>query len=56
MKDEKLVAVVGATGNQGGSVARRLLEEGGWRVRCLTRDPDKPEARALRRLGRGGEG
>jgi uncharacterized protein YbjT (DUF2867 family) len=51
MKDEKLVAAVGATGNQGGSVARRLLEEGGWRVRCLTRDPDKPEARALRRLG-----
>lgn len=40
------ILVVGATGNQGGAVARHLLE-GGFRVRALVRDPQKPEARAL---------
>jgi len=34
------VLVYGATGSQGSPVARRLLSEG-WRVRVLTRDPDK---------------
>ena len=51
MADEKLIAVVGATGNQGGAVARKLVQEGGWRVRGLSRDLDKPEARALADLG-----
>ncbi len=48
---ERLIAVVGATGKQGGAVARALADEGGWSVRGLTRDLDKPEARALRQLG-----
>ncbi|KAJ0164100.1 NmrA-like family domain-containing protein 1 [Colletotrichum tanaceti] len=42
----KLIAVVGATGNQGGSVARRFLAAG-YRVRALTRDVSSPAATAL---------
>ncbi|NUT94868.1 MAG: NmrA/HSCARG family protein [Saccharothrix sp.] len=45
-----LVVVTGATGRQGGAVARHLLASG-RRVRALTRDPDSPAARALARLG-----
>jgi uncharacterized protein YbjT (DUF2867 family) len=44
--ESKTVAVCGATGRQGGAVARHLLERG-WHVRALTRDPSKPKARAL---------
>jgi uncharacterized protein YbjT (DUF2867 family) len=44
------VAVVGATGRQGGAVARHLLTDG-WRVRGLTRRPNSRPARALGALG-----
>ncbi|MFD5557184.1 NmrA/HSCARG family protein [Streptomyces sp. NPDC127068] len=47
---DKTVLVTGATGGQGGAVARRLLDEG-WRVRALVRDPDRPEAEQLKALG-----
>ncbi|EFQ31056.1 NmrA-like family protein [Colletotrichum graminicola] len=47
---KKLIAVVGATGNQGGSVARRFLAAG-YRVRALTRDSASPSAAALAALG-----
>jgi uncharacterized protein YbjT (DUF2867 family) len=43
---ERLIVVAGATGKQGGAVARSLLERG-FRVRALTRNPQKPEAQAL---------
>ncbi len=42
--------VAGATGQQGGAVARRLLTDG-WPVRALTRDLNKPAARALAEAG-----
>ena len=42
----RLVLVTGATGQQGGAVARNLLERG-FGVRALTRDPEKPEAKVL---------
>lgn len=42
----RAVLVLGATGQQGGAVARHLLKAG-WPVRALTRDPDKPAARVL---------
>jgi len=45
------ILVVGATGAQGGSVARHLLQAGSYRVRCLTRHPDSPAAREFERLG-----
>lgn len=45
-----VIAVVGATGRQGSSVARHLLSDG-WQVRALTRTPSSDAARALRVLG-----
>lgn len=44
---DKTVLVLGATGQQGGSVADALRADG-WRVRALVRDPDKVEALAAR--------
>ncbi|GAA2100123.1 NmrA/HSCARG family protein [Kitasatospora saccharophila] len=44
------VLVTGATGRQGGAVARALLARG-IPVRALVRDPDAPRARAVEGLG-----
>jgi uncharacterized protein YbjT (DUF2867 family) len=44
------VLVTGATGKQGGAVARQLLERG-HKVRAFTRKPDAPAAKALAGLG-----
>ncbi|MDI1476508.1 NmrA/HSCARG family protein [Polyangium sp. y55x31] len=44
------VLVTGATGRQGGAVARALLARGAP-VRALVRDPEAAGARALRKLG-----
>jgi uncharacterized protein YbjT (DUF2867 family) len=38
---EKVIAIVGATGQQGGSVVRVLQAGGQFKVRALTRNPDK---------------
>jgi hypothetical protein len=38
-------------GKQGGSVARSLLQNPAFRVRCITRDPTSKETQALRELG-----
>lgn len=46
----KIIAVTGATGQQGGAVARKLLVDG-WKVRALTRDPGKPAAQELASRG-----
>jgi len=50
IQGEKLIAVTGAAETQGGTVARRLLARG-WKVRALTRDPQKPSAMALAAAG-----
>ncbi|XP_036054215.1 nmrA-like family domain-containing protein 1 [Onychomys torridus] len=47
MADKKLVVVFGATGAQGGSVARTLLEDGTFRVRVVTRNPEQRAAKEL---------
>jgi hypothetical protein len=39
--EKKLIAAVGATGQQGGGVVRALQARGQFRVRALTRNPDK---------------
>ena len=38
---QKLIAVLGATGQQGGAVVRALQQNGRFRVRALTRNPDR---------------
>ena len=48
--DGKIIAVSGATGLQGGVVARKLLSDG-WKVRALVRDANKPAAKELTALG-----
>ncbi|WAL65468.1 NmrA/HSCARG family protein [Amycolatopsis cynarae] len=47
---DRTALVTGATGQQGGAVAARLLADG-WQVRTLTRDPTSPKARALAEAG-----
>lgn len=46
----RIILVAGATGTQGGAVARELAARG-YRVRGLTRDPDSEASRALAALG-----
>jgi uncharacterized protein YbjT (DUF2867 family) len=46
----KLVLVTGATGQQGGGIARKLLGAG-YSVRAMTRKPDGDAAKALAALG-----
>jgi uncharacterized protein YbjT (DUF2867 family) len=50
MTATRTILVTGATGLQGGAVARTLLERG-HQVRALTRHPDAPAARALSQHG-----
>lgn len=45
-----LIVIFGATGKQGGAVARQLLK-GGARIRAVTRKPDSEAARALAAQG-----
>ena len=49
-KKRKTILVTGATGHQGGAVARSLLAAG-WKVKALVRDTKKPAARAIFRRG-----
>ncbi len=49
-RSDRVVLVAGATGRQGGAVARHLLRAG-WQVRAMTRKPDQPPAQALADLG-----
>lgn len=46
-----IVAVAGATGQQGGAVARSLLRHGHFAVRALTRNVDSDKAKALKTAG-----
>jgi len=39
--NKKVIAVIGATGHQGGGVVRALQARGQFKVRALTRDPSK---------------
>lgn len=46
----RTILVTGATGQQGGAAARRLLKDG-WKVRALVRDPKKKSAQDLAASG-----
>jgi uncharacterized protein YbjT (DUF2867 family) len=53
MADKKIIAVVGATGAQGGGLARAILEDknGPFEVRAITRDVNSDKAKALAEAG-----
>jgi uncharacterized protein YbjT (DUF2867 family) len=53
MPDRKIIAVVGATGAQGGGLARAILADatGGFAARALTRKPDSDNAKKLAAQG-----
>jgi uncharacterized protein YbjT (DUF2867 family) len=53
MADQKIIAVFGATGAQGGGLVRAIQAdpEGGFVARAITRDPGSDKARELASLG-----
>jgi uncharacterized protein YbjT (DUF2867 family) len=53
MADKKIIAVLGATGAQGGGLVRAVLNDpnGGFTVRAITRDVNSEKARELAKLG-----
>jgi uncharacterized protein YbjT (DUF2867 family) len=53
MSEKKIIAVVGATGAQGGGLVRAIMDDpdGGFTARALTRNVDSPKAQELAALG-----
>jgi uncharacterized protein YbjT (DUF2867 family) len=53
MPEKKIIAVIGATGAQGGGLMRAILADksGGFAARAITRNPDSEKAQALRKAG-----
>jgi uncharacterized protein YbjT (DUF2867 family) len=49
-KTRDIILITGATGNQGGAIARQLLADG-YQVRAMTRDPQGDRAQALAARG-----
>src|SRR5215469_9385471 len=53
MSEKKVIAVIGATGAQGGGLVRSMLNDpsGGFAARVVTRDVNSPKAQEFARLG-----
>ena len=53
MTEQKIIAVLGATGAQGGGLVRAIQKDarGGYRARAITRDANSPKALELAALG-----
>ncbi|MES1156149.1 MAG: NmrA/HSCARG family protein [Alphaproteobacteria bacterium] len=53
MADKKIITVIGATGAQGGGLARAIRADpsGQFQARAVTRDPNSDKAKALAALG-----
>ena len=58
MADKKIIAVVGATGSQGGGLVQAILNDpnGGFAVRAITRDVNTDKAKALAAVASRGAG
>ena len=50
MNKDNLILITGATGQQGGAVAKELLQKK-YKVRAMTRKPDSDQAKELSKLG-----
>ena len=53
MAEKKIIAVVGATGAQGGGLVRAIVNDpgSGFVARAITRDVNSEKAKALAKLG-----
>ncbi|MGH8144571.1 MAG: NmrA/HSCARG family protein [Steroidobacteraceae bacterium] len=53
MADKKIIAVMGATGSQGGGLIQAILDDpnGGFQARAITRDVNSDKAKALAKKG-----
>ena len=53
MNDKKIIAVLGATGSQGGGLVRAILNDptGGFAARAITREPNSDKAKELAKAG-----
>ncbi len=53
MAEKKIIAVMGATGSQGGGLVRAILSDpnGGFAARAVTHQPDSEKAKALAQQG-----
>ena len=53
MSDKKIIAVIGATGAQGGGLVHAIVSdpEGDFVARAITRNPESDSAKALKELG-----
>jgi uncharacterized protein YbjT (DUF2867 family) len=53
MSEKKIIAIVGATGAQGGGLVRAILSDpdGGYAARAITRNTDSPKAQELAAMG-----
>ena len=53
MEEKKIIAVMGATGSQGGGLVRAIMDDpsGGFTARALTRDANSDKAQNLAKLG-----
>jgi hypothetical protein len=51
MADRKTIVVLGATGNQGGSVVNTFLQDGQWDIRGVTRTTNSEKAKELANRG-----
>ena len=51
MAPKKIIVVVGATGNQGGSVVNTFLGLPAWQVRGITRNASSEAAKKLKEKG-----
>ncbi|HYB53157.1 MAG TPA: NmrA family NAD(P)-binding protein, partial [Thermoanaerobaculia bacterium] len=53
MADKKIIAVLGATGAQGGGVVRAILADpnGGFAARAVAHNPSSEKAKELARMG-----